>query len=72
MIISGGENISSIEVEQALLLPPRRLDVAVVGVAHEKWGTTWPTWCGQAAPSQRTSCVSTCARSSADSKCRTP
>ena len=38
VIISGGENISSIEVEQALYSHPDVLDVAVVGVAHEKWG----------------------------------
>ncbi|MCC5674800.1 AMP-binding protein [Kocuria rhizophila] len=38
VIISGGENISSIEVEQALYSHPDVLDVAVVGVPHEKWG----------------------------------
>jgi fatty-acyl-CoA synthase len=38
VIISGGENISSIEVEGALLRHPAILEVAVVGVAHEKWG----------------------------------
>lgn len=37
-IISGGENISSIEVEQALSSHPDVLDVAVVGIPHEKWG----------------------------------
>jgi fatty-acyl-CoA synthase len=38
VIISGGENISSIEVEGALLRHPAILEVAVVGVPHEKWG----------------------------------
>jgi len=38
VIISGGENISSIEVEAALLRHPAILEVAVVGVPHEKWG----------------------------------
>jgi fatty-acyl-CoA synthase len=38
VIISGGENISSIEVEGALLRHPAILEVAVVGMAHEKWG----------------------------------
>jgi fatty-acyl-CoA synthase len=38
VIISGGENISSIEVEGALLRHPAVLEVAVVGVADEKWG----------------------------------
>jgi fatty-acyl-CoA synthase len=38
VIISGGENISSIEVEGALLRHPAVLEVAVVGMPHEKWG----------------------------------
>jgi fatty-acyl-CoA synthase len=38
VIISGGENISSIEVEGALLRHPAILEVAVVGLPHEKWG----------------------------------
>ena len=38
VIISGGENISSIEVEGALLRHPAVLEVAVVGAPHEKWG----------------------------------
>jgi len=40
VIISGGENISSIEVEGAILRHPAVLEVAVVGVPHEKWGET--------------------------------
>jgi fatty-acyl-CoA synthase len=38
IIISGGENISTIEVEQALLSHPAVADAAVVGIADEKWG----------------------------------
>jgi fatty-acyl-CoA synthase len=38
VIISGGENISSIEVESALLRHPAVMEVAVVGVPHERWG----------------------------------
>lgn len=38
VIISGGENISSIEVEGILLRHPAILEVAVVGMPHEKWG----------------------------------
>lgn len=38
IIISGGENISSIELEKSLYSHPEVQDVAVVGVSHEKWG----------------------------------
>ncbi|OCA81623.1 AMP-dependent synthetase [Bacillus sp. FJAT-27225] len=40
IIISGGENISSIEVEGALYEHPAVLEAAVVAVPHEKWGET--------------------------------
>jgi fatty-acyl-CoA synthase len=38
VIISGGENISSIEVEGILLRHPAIQEVAVVGLPDEKWG----------------------------------
>ncbi len=38
VIISGGENISSVEVEGVLLRHPAIREVAVVGLPHEKWG----------------------------------
>ena len=38
IIISGAENISSIEVENTLYTHPDVQEVAVVGVPHEKWG----------------------------------
>ena len=38
LVISGGENISSIEVETALLSRPAVADVAVVAVPDEQWG----------------------------------
>src|SRR5215468_2342661 len=40
IIISGGENISSIEVEDALYKHPAVAAAAVVAMAHEKWGET--------------------------------
>jgi fatty-acyl-CoA synthase len=38
IVISGGENISSIEVEKVLYEHPAVLEAAVVGVPDEKWG----------------------------------
>ena len=38
IIISGGENISTVEVEQALMSHPCVLEAAVVGVPDDKWG----------------------------------
>lgn len=38
VVISGGENISTIEVEHAILSHPEILEAAVVGVPDDKWG----------------------------------
>ncbi|PLR78766.1 o-succinylbenzoate--CoA ligase [Bacillus sp. V3-13] len=38
MIISGGENIASLEVERVLYEHPSILEAAVVGIPHQKWG----------------------------------
>jgi fatty-acyl-CoA synthase len=38
IIISGGENISSIEVEQAICAHPAVLECAVIAVPDERWG----------------------------------
>jgi fatty-acyl-CoA synthase len=38
IIISGGENISTVEIEHAIELHPAVLEVAVIGIPDEKWG----------------------------------
>jgi fatty-acyl-CoA synthase len=40
IIISGGENISTIEVEQVILQHPAVLECAVIGVPDDRWGET--------------------------------
>jgi acyl-CoA synthetase (AMP-forming)/AMP-acid ligase II len=38
VIITGGENVSSIEVEDAVFSHPAVAEVAVIGIPDEKWG----------------------------------
>lgn len=38
VIVSGGENVSSIEVEDAIFSHPEVAEVAVIGIPDEKWG----------------------------------
>lgn len=40
VIVTGGENVSSIEVEDCIFSHPGVAQVAVIGVPHEKWGET--------------------------------
>ena len=40
IIISGGENISSIEIEKVIAAHPGVYECAVIGIPHEKWGET--------------------------------
>jgi acyl-CoA synthetase (AMP-forming)/AMP-acid ligase II len=40
VIITGGENVSSIEVEDCLFQHPAVLEAAVIGIPDEKWGET--------------------------------
>jgi 2-furoate---CoA ligase len=39
MIITGGENVSPVEIESCLSLHPAISEVAVVGIAEERWGS---------------------------------
>jgi acyl-CoA synthetase (AMP-forming)/AMP-acid ligase II len=40
MLVSGGENVYPAEVENVLADHPGVLEVAVIGVPHERWGET--------------------------------
>jgi acyl-CoA synthetase (AMP-forming)/AMP-acid ligase II len=40
VIVTGGENVASLEVESVLHQHPDVVDAAVVGVPHERWGET--------------------------------
>jgi len=40
MVVSGGENVYPVEVEEALAQHPGVAEVAVIGVPDERWGET--------------------------------
>lgn len=40
MIITGGENVSSIEVEDCIYQIPGVSECAVIGIPDERWGET--------------------------------
>lgn len=44
LIISGGENVSTVEVEHAIAAHPAVHEVAVVGVPDERWGEVPKAW----------------------------
>lgn len=44
LIISGGENVSTVEVEHAIAAHPAVREVAVVGVTDDRWGEVPKAW----------------------------
>jgi 2-furoate---CoA ligase len=50
MIITGGENVSPVEIESRLSLHPAVSEVAVVGLANERWGKIVTAFVKRAAP----------------------
>ncbi|MEN3272050.1 MAG: hypothetical protein V7636_811 [Actinomycetota bacterium] len=44
IIVSGGENVSSVQVESALMSHPAVLECAVVGTPDERWGEVPRAW----------------------------
>ena len=50
MIITGGENVSPVEIESCLSLHPAVSEVAVVGLADERWGKIVAAFVKRSAP----------------------
>ncbi|MGQ0826683.1 MAG: AMP-binding protein [Actinomycetota bacterium] len=73
VIISGGENVSSIEVEDVIFSHPSVAEVAVVGVPHDKWGETVKALvvCAAGAAATEAEIIEHCRGSLAHFKCPT-
>ncbi len=50
MIVTGGENVSPVEIESCLSLHPAVLEVAVVGLSDERWGQIVAAFIKRGAP----------------------
>src|SRR6266436_359772 len=50
MIITGGENVSPVEIESCLSLHPAVSEVAVVGLADQRWGKIVAAFVKRGAP----------------------
>src|SRR5262249_26078459 len=63
MIITGGENVSPVEIESCLSLHPAVSEVAVVGVADERWGKIITAFIKRRAPVNDTELDQFCRKS---------
>jgi acyl-CoA synthetase (AMP-forming)/AMP-acid ligase II len=72
VIITGGRNVYSAEVEQALAGHPDITDCAVIGRPHPEWGETIVVWCPPTSGISPTwnLCASTAVRGSPITNCR--
>ena len=50
LIVTGGENVSPVEIESCLSLHPAVLEVAVVGLPDQRWGKIVAAFIKRAAP----------------------
>ena len=69
MIISGGENIYSIEVERVLGEHPAVTEVAVIGVPDEKWGEAVKAVVALESPASEEELIAWCRERLAGYKC---
>ena len=70
MIVTGGENVYSTEVEDVLYRHPAVLEAAVFGVPDERWGEASARSSCRAATSTPTSSASSAGRRSPVTRCR--